>query len=79
MGRTHPSSCWRNCGTCTANHIHIFDALNEVFQQDISQDPTVVLLGVIPASQKVRDKKLLLHILLKAALKCIAIRCTLFV
>lgn len=24
MGPTHPSSCWRNCGTCTADHIRIF-------------------------------------------------------
>ena len=62
MSQSHSSSCWRNCGAHTANQSHIFwfcpklktfweevfDALKEVFQQDIPRDPTVALLGVIP-------------------------------
>lgn len=52
----------------------IFDALKEVFKQDIQQDPTVALLVVIPKCLNGRDKKYLLNILLTAALKCLTIR-----
>lgn len=88
MSQSHSSSCWRNCGAHTANHTHIFwfcpklkifwgevfDALKEVFQQDIPRDPAVALLGVTPKGLDGRSKKYLLNILLTAALKCITIR-----
>ena len=89
MGPTHSNLCWWNCGTCSANHTHIFwlcpklntywrevfDSLKEIFRQDIPQDPPVALLGAMPEGLDVRVTKYLLNILLTAALKCITIRC----
>ena len=90
MGPTHSNLCWRNCWTRAANHTHIyifwlcpklniywrevFDALKEIFQQDIAQDPTVALLVAMPEGLDGRTKKYLLNILLTAALKCITIK-----
>lgn len=88
MNPACPSSCWRDCGTNIPNHTHVFwscpklsifwkdvfDALRQVFQQDIPQDLAVAVLGVIPIGLDRRAKKYLLNILLTAALKCITIR-----
>jgi len=78
MDPTHSSSCWRNCGTQVANHTRVFwlclklslfwrevyDALKEIFKQDISQSPTVALLGARDKGMDKRPEKYFLNILL---------------
>ena len=73
MSQSHSSFCWRNCGAHPANHSHIFwfcpklktlwgevfDALKELFQQDIPRDPAVALLGVMPKGLNGRAEKYL--------------------
>lgn len=52
----------------------VFDALKEVFQQDIPQDPLLALLAAIPKGLERGAKKYLSNILLTEALKCVTIR-----
>ena len=88
MGPTHSNRCWRECGAHIGNHTHIFwncpklrlfwrrisEALTEVFGQNFTEDPMVMLLGVVPEGIEGRAKTYLLHILLTAAIKCITIK-----
>lgn len=85
MGPAYSDACWRNCGTQTANHTHIFwscakletfwdevfKALELIFCHNFMKDPTVALLGLTPMGIDGRAKKYLLQILITAALKCI--------
>ncbi len=76
--------CWRNYSAHITNPNlifcyvlfwrEIFDAVKEVFRQEISQDSAVALLGVIPANLQGKARKYLLNILLTAAAKCATIR-----
>lgn len=62
MGPIYSNTCWRKCGTHIENHTHIFwscrrlgtfwkeifEALEEIFHQNIAKDSRVALLGLIP-------------------------------
>uniref|UniRef100_A0A3P8SZA0 Reverse transcriptase domain-containing protein n=1 Tax=Amphiprion percula TaxID=161767 RepID=A0A3P8SZA0_AMPPE len=88
LGPAHSSTCWRNCATQIGNHTHIFwtctklktfwedvfKALEMIFHQKFTKDPTVALLGLTPVGIDGRAKKYLLQILITAALKCITIK-----
>lgn len=52
----------------------VFETLKEVFGNNITMDPTVALLGLLPKAIKGRAKKYLLQILLTTAIKCITVR-----
>lgn len=71
MGPTYLNRCWRNCSTQIDNHAHIFwtcpklrtfweevfEALIEVFYQNLTKDPKVALLGLTPMGIDGRAKK----------------------
>ena len=85
---THSNKCWRNCGPHIGNQTHIlwlcpkleafwkevFETLNKIFDGNITMDPMVALLGLLPRGMEGRAKKYLLQILLATAIKCITVR-----
>ncbi len=52
----------------------VFGMLKDVFGRNITMDPTVALLGLLPRGIEGRAKKYLLQILLTTAIKCITVR-----
>ena len=88
FGTAYSNKCLRNCGPHIGHQIHIFwscpklgtfweevfETLNEVFDGNITVDPMVALLGLLPKEIKGRAKKYVLQILLATAIKHITIR-----
>lgn len=77
MKPTNPDTCWRNCGTSLGTHSHIFwscpkicslwndifKVLSTVFQQPLTKDQQLAILGVLPKGFAGNNKTYLLRIL----------------